>query len=284
MQIELVGELVSKWGEGPVWWQGALFYVDIEGHCVVRWDSRTGQETLYPVGERVGVVVPRADGGLVVAGDSGFHLLDPESGELTAIEDPEPTKENNRFNDGKCSPEGRFFAGTISLVKEAGDAALYCLEKDLRVRKVFGGVTNSNGLAWSQAGDQVYYIDTPTRSIQCFDYDAETGAWSKGRQCVDTGHIDASPDGMTIDGEGQLWVAFCHGGCVVRFDPETGKETQRVELPCVETTSCTWGGENLDELYVTTGIHKSLEEKDAGRVFVIKGLGLAGSPAVPFAG
>lgn len=284
MEISTVGTIRAKWGEGPIWWAGKLYYVDIEGFQVIRFDPESGEERVYEVGERVGTVVPRTGGGLVIAGDSGFRFLDEDSGELTPIADPEPEKGNNRFNDGKCSPDGRFFAGSISLVKEEGDAALYELNAELVVREVFDGVTNSNGLAWSSDGTRVYYIDTPRREIWGFDYDAATGAWSNRSVVVDTKHIDSSPDGMTMDAEGKVWVAFCHGGLVARFDVESGAELSRVEVPCVETTACAWGGENLDELYITTGIHKSLVEEDAGRLFVVKGLGVSGLPAHPFAG
>ncbi len=283
MEITLAGEYRAKWGEGPIWWQGALYYVDIEGHCVVRFDPATGEEKILKVGERVGTVVPREKGGLVIAGDSGFQLLD-EDEVRKPIVDPEAGKPDNRFNDGKCSPDGRFFAGTISLVKKEGDASLYELNSELGVREVFGGVTNSNGIAWSPDGSRVYYIDTPRREIWGFDYDRETGEWSHRSVVVNTSHVDSSPDGMVMDAEGKVWVAFCHGGCVVRFDVETGEEVQRLELPCVETTACTWGGEQLDELYITTGIHKSIEEEDAGRLFVVKGLGVKGVPAFPFRG
>ena len=117
ISIEPIGNTRSQWGEGPVWWHGALYYVDIEGHKVHRLDPADGSEKSWDVGQRVGTVVPRESGGLVIAGDHGLYFLDEETGALTAIADPEPDKPDNRFNDGKCSPDGRFFAGTISLVK-----------------------------------------------------------------------------------------------------------------------------------------------------------------------
>ena len=104
------------------------------------------------------------------------------------------------------------------------------------------------------------------------------------REVVDTKHIDASPDGMTIDAEGKLWVAFCHGACVARFCPDSGEEVSRVEIPCLETTACAFGGENLDELYITTGVHKSEVEEHAGRLFRVTGLGIKGVAAFAYQG
>jgi sugar lactone lactonase YvrE len=234
------------------------------------------------VGQRVGTVVPRQGGGLLCAGDDGFFFLDTDNGTVTPIADPEPDKANNRFNDGKCSPDGAFFAGTISLVKQTGDARLYRLGTDLSVAEAFGPVTNSNGIVWSGDGKTVYYIDTPRREILAFDY-AE-GRMMNPRAVVSTTAIDASPDGMCIDEEDHLWVAFCHGACVVCYDPVSGSELRRIALPCLETTACAFGGPELADLYVTTGIHKSVTEEHAGRLFVIKGLGVKGRASHTFRG
>ncbi|MGE9269786.1 MAG: SMP-30/gluconolactonase/LRE family protein, partial [Verrucomicrobiales bacterium] len=223
-------------------------------------------------------------GDLLVAGDTGLHFLDRSSGKTSAITDPEPDKENNRFNDGKCSPDGRFFAGTISLVKNQGDATLYRLDSDLSLHTAYEQVTNSNGIVWSADGATCYYIDTPRLEVMAFDYHPETGELSNQRTAVSTSDISASPDGMTIDANGNLWVAFCHGACVACYDPNSGKELHRVELPCLETTACAFGGPNLDELYVTTGIHKTEKEEHAGRLLKVTGLGVCGVAASAFAG
>ena len=279
--IEPTGTIRSQWAEGPIWWHGALYFVDIEGHRVHRFDPASGSEKTWETGGRVGTVVPRESGGLVIAGDHGLHFLD-DDGDLTAIADPEPDKPDNRFNDGKCSPDGRFFAGTISLVKKTGDARLYRLDPDLTLHEAFGPVTNSNGIVWSADGETVYYIDTPRKEVLAFDYDA--GHLRNLRSVVSTAHLDSSPDGMAIDAAGHLWIAFCHGGCVICFDPESGSELQRVDLPCLETTACAFGGPDLADLYVTTGVHKSVVEEHAGRLFVVRGLGVKGLPAHAFAG
>jgi len=282
MEIEVTGSYRAQWGEGPIWWEGRLIYVDIEKHLVISYDPISGEEKTWNVGERVGTVVPRQSGGLVIAGDYGFSFLNPETGEVSKIYDPEPEKGNNRFNDGKCSPDGHFFAGSISLVKKEGDASLYRLSPSLEVEEAFGPVTNSNGIIWSKDGSCAFYIDTPRKAVLRFDY--SEGQLNHPKEVVSTANYEASPDGMTIDEDGNLWVAFCHGACVICYSPETGEELRKVDLPCLETTAVAFGGENLDELYVTTGVHKSEVEEHAGRLFVIKGLGVKGLTAHAFAG
>lgn len=282
IEIEPVGTLVSKWGEGPVWWNDCLYYVDIEGHTICRFQPDTGKETSWNLAQRIGVVVPRASGGFVFGGDQGLFFLDEMTGKTLAIVDPEPDKPDNRFNDGKCSPDGRFFAGTISLIKKTGDAKLYRLDPDHGLHEVFAPVTNSNGMAWSTDGKTLYYIDTPRKEVLAFDY--ASGELSNQKSVISTKHLEASPDGMTIDTDGNLWIAFCHGACVACFDPRSGQELRKIELPCLETTSCAFGGPDLSHLYVTTGIHKTEIEKNAGHLFRIRGLGVKGLATNAFVG
>lgn len=279
--VEPIKGHISTWGEGPIWHDGKLLYVDIEGHKVIKFNPESGEEKIWPVGERVGTVVPRASGGMVIAGDKGFSFLS-EDGVVTNISDPEPDKPNNRFNDGKCSPDGHFFAGTISLVKEKGDASLYRLGKDGVVTEVYSGVTNSNGITWSADGKTMFYIDTPTLAVLAFDY--HDGEISNPRKVVNTSAVSASPDGMAIDENDNLWIAFCHGACVICYDSKSGEELRRIDFPCLETTACAFGGENLETLYVTTGIHKSVVEEHAGKVFRVTGLGVKGQKTYLYQG
>ncbi|MFU8847624.1 MAG: SMP-30/gluconolactonase/LRE family protein [Opitutales bacterium] len=286
-KLSTVGSRKSRWGEGPIWWQNALIYVDIEGHALVELDPESGEETVYDMGERIGTVVPRASGGYLCAGDSGIYSFEPATGQKKLLADPEADKRpDNRFNDGKCDPEGRFWAGTISLTKKTGSANLYCYDTEGQLHLKIPQVTNSNGICWNAAAHTLYYIDTPTRRIQAYDYDRQSGRIVEAGTIVDTeaAGYKSSPDGMTIDAEDKLWVAFCHGGCVVRFDPKTGKKMQQIDLPAVETTACAFGGENLDRLFVTTGVKADAGEPEAGKVFVIDGLGVHGVHAKAFKG
>lgn len=279
---EPISNHVSVWGEGPIWHQERLLYVDIESHKILAFTPATGEEKIWNVGQRVGTVVPRAQGGLVWAGDDGFFFLNEDTGVSTPIANPEPDLPDNRFNDGKCDPTGRFWAGTINLKKQP-TAALYCLHADLRVEKKFSPVTNSNGIIWSRDGGTMFYIDTPSKKIRAFDFDTATSAITNERVIWDTSADTSVPDGMTIDNQDRLWIAFCHGAKVVCFDPATKTVEQQIDFPCIETTACAFGGPDLQDLYITTGLKPGLEEPLAGRLFVCRP-GATGVPSSAFAG
>ena len=281
---EPVGSYISVWGEGPIWHQNRLLYVDIEAHKILAYDPVSGEEKIWDVGQRVGTVVPREKGGLVWAGDTGIHCLDEASGISTQICNPEKGIETNRFNDGKCDPAGRFWAGTMHLgPHRTATGSLWCLHLDQRIEKKFPHVTISNGLVWTRDGSTMYYIDTPRKNVLAFDFDTTTSAITNERIIWDTRADSSSPDGMTIDSEDRLWIAFCHGAKVVCFDPRTQRVVEQIDFPCVETTACAFGGPELRDLYVTTGIKPGLEEPLAGRLFVCRP-GAQGVPSQAFAG
>ena len=285
--IEQIGSRSSKWGEGPTFWQDHLYYVDIEGHALIRLNPKNGDEKVWDMSERIGTVVPCQSGDLLCAGDSGIYRFNPLSGLKTNLADPEAGKRpDNRFNDGKCDPAGRFWAGTISTVKKTGDASLYRLDQSGSLKRMIPGVTNSNGICWNQEKKLMYYIDTPTQKVTVYDYDLESGKIENPRVSVDFTKfgVEGSPDGMTMDIEGMLWVAMCHGGAVLQINPDTGELMRKVLLPCVETTACAFGGDRFDRLFVTTGIHKTLEEAGAGHVFVVDGLDVKGMTTQPYHG
>lgn len=277
-------------GEGPSWYEPAasVLWLDILSARLLFFDPKTGENRALQLEHHVGSVVPARAGDLIAATQKGFVRVDPDTGTVSALTDPEADKPGNRFNDGKCDPKGRFWAGTMAYDETAGAGSLYVLDPDLQVRTAFGNVTISNGLAWSGDGKTLYYIDTPTRKVDAFDYDQESGNIENRRTVIQIPEGIGYPDGMTIDDEDRLWIAFWDGWGVRRWDPGTGKELAHVEVPAARTTACCFGGENLDQLYISsarTGLTDAelSRQPQAGGLFRVD-LGIRGRPTFPFLG
>lgn len=262
-KADLVLDVKSQLGEGPLWLadQGMLAWVDIEGRCIEFLQPETGERRSISVGSRIGAVVESEDGRLVCALQNGLHYLDPETEQLEFIGDPEQDLEGNRFNDGKCDPAGRFWAGTMPLSGPEASGSLYMLDKDGEIHRKVQDIRCSNGLGWSLDGTRMYYIDTPTRRIDVFHYDSATGEISERQPLVEVPSELGSPDGMTVDAEGKIWLAHWGGSCITRWDPATGKQLDKVELPVSQVTSCAFGGKDLDVLYITSARVGLSEEK-----------------------
>ena len=291
MEPELILDAKAAHGEGPVWLasEGMLAWVDITACALHICDPATGRDRMIPTGAMIGAAAPRASGGMVTALDNGFAFIDTATGQVTPICDPESDIEGNRFNDGKCDPAGRFWAGTCSLNCDVpGAGSLYCLDESLAARKVLGELTISNGLTWSADHKTMYFIDTPTFEIWAFDYKIETGAISNRRVAVPVPQDAGYPDGMTIDAEGALWVAHWGTSCVCRWDPNSGEKLEAIRFP-VENVSCpTFGGPNLGEMYVTSsrlGLDESALQSQplAGGVFRVSP-GVRGTETWEFVG
>ena len=290
-KVELVVDAKAAHGEGPVWnaREGVLYWVDIVACALHVLDPETGRERVVATGEMPGAVAPRSAGGVVAALRNGFAFIDTAEGTVSPIRDPEAHLDGNRFNDGKCDPAGRFWAGTCSLNCDVpGAGSLYRLEPDLTVRKALNNLTISNGLAWSPDGRTMYFIDTPTFEVWAFDYDAETGAIANRRTSVSVPQQAGYPDGMTVDAEGMLWVAHWGSGCVCRWNPDTGRRMQTLEFPATNVSSCTFAGGDLEVLYVTTSRlgmdEQALREQPlAGGLFRVEP-GVRGAETFEFAG
>lgn len=281
---EPIGKYIATWGEGPIWHQDRLFYVDIEAHKVIRLDPKSGEETVWDVGQRVGTVVGRESGGLIFAGEKGIFALNTEDGRSEFLLDPEKHLPDNRFNDGKCDPAGRFWVGSMPLKNRLPVASLYCVEKDLSFTNKFSPVTVSNGLVWTKDHKTMFYIDSPRKNVLAFDYDLATGEISNERVALDlSSYQGTSPDGMAIDTEDRLWIAFCHGGVVRCFNTSNGLLEAEVHVPAREVTACTFGGPDLQDLFITTGLPKEDVEPLAGRLFVTRP-GATGVPSPAFIG
>jgi sugar lactone lactonase YvrE len=231
----------------------------------------------------VGTVVPRRDRPeLLVGAHRGVGFLDPATSGFELFADPERGRPELRINDGKCDPRGRFFCGTMGLEKPRAPGSLYRIDPDRTITRMLTGLGTANGLAWSHDQRTMYFIDTPTREVSAFDYDPDAGTMTNRRPSVkfpsDTG---VRPDGMTIDADGNLWVAMYEGACVLGCDPRTGRIIERIDVPALKTTSCAFGGTDLRDLYITCAHTDG--EPHTGAIWVARP-GVRGVPAFAFAG
>jgi sugar lactone lactonase YvrE len=278
-------------GEGPVWdeREERICWVDIEKHEIHSCTGDGQDHRVINTSGPVGAVALHSEAKLVAALEQGFALIDLTDGSKEWICNPVEEVPGNRFNDGKCDPSGRFWAGTMNTqgVKEAGN--LYALERDNNVSLKLKGVSVSNGMAWSPDGNYFYFIDTTTREVAAFDFDLASGDISNQRTIVRIPPEMGKPDGMTIDTEGMLWVALWDGWSISRWDPFTGDLLCRIMLPVARITSCTFGGKDLRDIYVTsaslglTDLQKK-EQPLAGSIFVLRETPFQGLPARTFGG
>ncbi|HMI01398.1 MAG TPA: SMP-30/gluconolactonase/LRE family protein [Pedobacter sp.] len=295
----LVNQRVKGWkvvtshmcilGESPVWdaRNRRILWVDITEGRIHQFFPENKKHKATNIGQMIGAICLTTSGGLIAALQNGFATVDLEKGTIRHIEDPEVHLPGNRFNDGKCDPKGRFWAGTMAFSNKANAGSVYVLEQDLSVSLKIKGVSCSNGMAWSPDHTTFYYIDTPTRKVVAYDFDIAAGAISNRRTVINFPESEGYPDGMTIDTDGMLWIAMWDGWKVTRYDPATGELIQSILLPVAKVTSCVFGGENLQDLYITTA-RAGLTNEDlyhqplAGCLFVAKKTGSTGMMAYEF--
>ena len=279
MQAEQLTGPVAYHGEGPVWSErwGGLRWVDMLAGDLLSL-SPSGAIERRHVASVVAAVRPRSAGGAVLGVERGFALEDA-GGAITHL--PEVWSDSGvRMNEGGCDPDGRFFCGSMAYDQRPGAASLYRLDPDRSVHVVLTGVTVSNGLEWSPDGRRAYYNDTATHRVSVFDYDAAEGLTHR-RVLAE---VDGRPDGLTVDAEGGIWVALSDGGAVHRYSPE-GQLDGVVEVPARKVTACTFGGGELDQLFITTSREGLAEGDDplAGSLFTTSP-GVSGRPVREFAG
>lgn len=282
-----VADVKAVLGEGPVWVEReqALYWLDIKGRRIFRMDAE-GAVTSHETPFRVGSIAPRTGGGFIAGTEKGIAQIDLGAGRFEIVADPEPDRPGNRFNDGKVDRVGRFWAGTMNDAEKEASGALYRVGKDLNWARVDDGYRVTNGPAFSPDGRTLYHNDSARQTTYVFDLH-EGGDVSGKRIFARFGGSDGYPDGMTVDAESCLWIAFWDGWCVRRFSP-SGECIQEVEMPVQRPTSCAFGGPGLDRLYVTSA-RIGLDEKAlamqpyAGGLFLLSA-GAGGLAEVPFAG
>ncbi|MEP7137266.1 MAG: SMP-30/gluconolactonase/LRE family protein [Chloroflexota bacterium] len=259
MKLELLYDAKATLGEGPIWdaRTQSIYWLDILNKRIY-----AGADVLIELDEFVGCIAPRKNGGLILAlsgvaishadeGRSSFASLELDPVRATLLQPLTTEPADNRFNDGKCDPRGRFLAGTMDMNEKDPNGSLYSFDGKT-ITKILGNVTISNGMAWSPDHKTLYYIDTPTRTVRAFDYDLETGAIANPRKAIYVSEALGWPDGMTSDTQGNLWIAMWGGAKMTKWNPNTGELLEQIPVPAKNVSSCVFGGKNMNELYITS--------------------------------
>jgi len=257
MKTELLLDAKAMLGEGPAWdaKTQTLYWLDILGMRVY-----AGTRTLAQLEEFIGCLAPCRDGHLILGTRFDLVDLEPDSGRLTTLACLESEVPTNRINDGKCDSAGNFLAGTMDMNEKDPTGTLYSFDGKA-VRALFSGVVISNGLAWSPDHKTMYYIDTPSREVMAFDYDPATGTPANRRVVIHVAEALGWPDGMTSDLDGNLWIAMWGGAQVTKWNPRTGELLEKIPVPALHTSSCVFGGRDMNELYITSA-RKGLSDRD----------------------
>jgi sugar lactone lactonase YvrE len=264
--------------EGPVYIPetDTLLFVDINVSTLFLYDLKTGELNDINTGQHLGAAVPTKSGRYLAAMTTGVYLLDEKS--IRLICRPDELTPNLRLNDAKCGIDGRFLFGTIPLFYETSEpGSLFSIAPDGSYQKLNITPRVSNGMAWSADGKTLYYNDSETHGTDAFDYDLQTGAIANRCRVFTT---EYTPDGMTIDTEGMLWVALWGGHKVIRVDPADGKIIGEVPIPAENVTSCCFGGADYTTLFITTSGAWD-ESEGAGKIYAAE-TGVRGTPAVLF--
>ena len=286
---ELAVDAHDQIGEGPSWDVGdqSLLWVDIAGQRVWRLDPAGGSTWQRTFDQMVGAVLPRAAGGLALCLQDGVWLADSDEGPVRRLVAIEPDDPDTRLNDVKVDRAGRLWGGTMALDARLDAGTFYRIGADGSVAVIARPTTISNGIDWSPDGALMYYIDSATHRVDVFDFDLASGRALGRRPFIRFEESAGLPDGMTVDAEGHLWVAFYDGWAVRRYTP-AGSLDRVIHLPAARITSCAFGGPDLSDLYVTSATSgldqmELAEQPHAGGLFVLRP-GVAGLPSTPFAG
>lgn len=297
--IECVAPVQAILGEGPIWnvEEQALYFIDAWQPLILRWRPSDARLHTWRLPEAlncepIGSLVFRERGGLVVAMKSGFHRLDLATGEHELIADPErerpPVPVTNRLSDGKCDRRGRYWCGSTNSTLKDPTGTLFRLDPDGTCTAMAGGTIVSNGIAFSPDDRTMYYADSRALTVWAYDFDLQAGTISNRRAFVSTRGLGGRVDGATVDADGNYWAALIGMGAIGCFDP-SGLLQRTVTLPVKNPAMCTFGGANLDELYVVTSTRFTPDDLRrrqplAGGLFRITGLGARGLPEPRFAG
>jgi sugar lactone lactonase YvrE len=250
-------------GESPLWDsdRNSFFWADIEGKSFYEYNRSTRKVKSWQLNDRVSLLTACTKDGLLLALQGGLAKFDLETGNLSRLSPVENELPGNRTNDGACDSKGRLWIGTMDVLCKENAGSLYCIDNSLVVSKKISNLTISNGITWSLDDKSLYHIDSPTYCVQSYLFDAETGNISGGETVIHVPEELGMPDGMTIDEEGMLWIAHWGGFGVYRWNPRNGRLLDKITVPVPNVTSCAFGGEQLDELFITTAREHLSEEE-----------------------
>ncbi len=285
IRIARIGNTKDRLGEGPIWdaETRCLFWIDSLAGTIHRLNPATGERRDYTVPAPIGSISLCRSGGAILSLQDGFHRHDFETGRTTPFALLGLGNPNVRLNDGKTDRQGRFLAGTMHLHRAEDEpviGGLFRMDPDGAVTQLTDDIATFNGPCFSPDGRTFYFADSTRQTIWAFDYDTVSGTPNNKRVFADLRPLGTAPDGATVDAEGHLWSALIRTGTIARFDP-AGRMVMQFKFPVRYPTSLTFGGPDLDVLYVTS-ISKSVRfedtAEDAGGLFAIEGLGIRGLP------
>lgn len=287
--VKCVWQIEADLGEGPLWLarENAVYWVDIINYHVHRLSLTDGSKKTWTFAETVTSIVAREQGGFVATVKDGFAFIDLETCTVRPIALPETHLPGNRFNDAKVDGNGRFWGGSMDNEGKIDSGALYRLDPDLNIHKLDENYIIDNGPTFSQDGKTLYHTDTIKKVIYAFDM-VENGDITNKREFIKlVAEEEGKPDGMTVDSEDCLWLCHFGGHRITRYSPK-GEVLQVVPMPVPNVTSCTFAGEDLDTLYITTARIVMTDEELkkyplAGSLFSFKP-GVKGLPTTNFAG
>ncbi len=264
-------------GESPLWHakHTCCYWVDIERGILYEYNWLLKTTKTWNFNRKLSLVREANNNELILALDAGIARFDLATEQLSPIVDIEPGDSGNRCNDGACDSLGRLWIGTMHLQQKKGAGALYMIDTDLQIQKKVPETSISNGIVWTADNNRMYFIDSPTRVVQSFIFREKTGEIIFEKNVIQVPEKLGTPDGMTIDEEGMLWIAQWGGFGVYRWNPRNGELLDKIELPVPQVTSCTFAGENLDYLVITSA-RENLENEEqqkypeSGNVFCVK--------------
>jgi L-arabinonolactonase len=288
-EFACVAQTADVLGEVPVWCaeEAALYWIDAMKPAIHRFVPRSGELASWTPPQKLGSFAVQRKGGLLLASRVGLAFFDPATGAFEVIATPEADRPNNILNDGRCDRRGRFWVGSMDKMLERNTGRLYRLDPDRACRIIDDDIWLFNGICWSPDDRVLYFADSHRRAIFACDFDLDDGAIRGRRLFASTEGKPGVPDGATVDEEGFMWSAQFDSGTLVRYAPN-GEVARIVALPVSRVTSCVFGGERLDTLYVTTARFRLSEEKLrreplAGGLLALD-VGVRGLPEPPFGG